>query len=146
MRSFSNIEYLSFSLGVLSRKVSQSFKGTRESLIEIQLKKLRSIALGAYTTVPFYRKLYSQHGLCDEKIQNLEHISQLPIVKKEDLLAAGNDIFSESKSILAQPIFRNTTSGTRYVYDYSTSTIVPIGIWEDDERLYALAQTNVRVH
>jgi len=67
--------------------------GARE-LKEIQLKLLKRLVRHCYSTVPYYRRLMDERGISPESIKRLDDIKRFPILRKKDVLAAGDSIVS----------------------------------------------------
>jgi len=63
-------------------------------LKELQLELLKRIVLHAYETVPYYNRLMQELRLYPGDIKNLDDIRKFPIMCKEDLKRAGDDIVS----------------------------------------------------
>ena len=53
-----------------------------DELIYLQNTALRKLVRYAYKTVPFYKKLYDDHGLYPDDIQSVEDIIKIPIIDK----------------------------------------------------------------
>ena len=49
-----------------------------DELIYLQNTALRKLVRYAYKTVPFYKKLYDDHGLYPDDIQSVEDIIKIP--------------------------------------------------------------------
>lgn len=56
-----------------------------------QTQELRKLLIHAYSTVPFYKELYSKHGFTLEDFKNfkLNDLSKLPFLEKDDLRKFG---------------------------------------------------------
>lgn len=70
----------------------------RSKIDEYRFTKLRGLVSHAYENVPYYRRIFKEKGLEPSNIKNLEDISKLPILSKQDvrrckteLLASGID-------------------------------------------------------
>jgi len=57
----------------------------RDKLVEYQLEQLSRLLEHAYENVPFYRKIFDDHGLKPRDIQDLKDLKQLPIITKDDV-------------------------------------------------------------
>ena len=57
---------------------------TRESIIDFQIRKLRSIISHAYHTVAYYRQLFDSSGIKPENIRTVEDLSLIPITSSQE--------------------------------------------------------------
>lgn len=71
---------------------------TTEQWRDYQTVQLRHLLLHAYDTVPFYREKYSAHGFCRTDFERfeLEYLSRLPFLEKEDLRRFGTSTLLSS--------------------------------------------------
>lgn len=67
-------------------------------LKDIQLKLLIKMVRHCYATVPYYRRLMDERGITVKSIRTPDAITQFPILRKKDVLAAGNSIVSTKYS------------------------------------------------
>jgi phenylacetate-CoA ligase len=81
-----------------------------EQIYEYQGSRLKRIVRHAYETVPFYREHYQKHGVGPEDIKELRDISKLPLLTREDVKAAGDDLISAKYPV--RKLFHGHTSGT----------------------------------
>lgn len=81
-----------------------------EQIHQYQFKRLQAIVKHAYDTVPFYRKRYDEHGVRPEDIKELSDISRLPLLSREDVRNAGNQLISKRYS--KKQLIHGHTSGT----------------------------------
>ncbi|MCL6544150.1 MAG: hypothetical protein K6T61_02905 [Bryobacteraceae bacterium] len=103
----------------------------REELEAFQSRRLRALVRHAFERVPFYRDLYSRHGVRPEDIRGLEDLPRLPVAMRhemqdrplEDLLARG---FKRERFI------QHRTSGSTG-YPFSTYRT-----WFEERFLHAL--------
>ena len=88
---------------------------SRDTLRNLQEKKLRAIVQHAWDHSPFYRKRLEHANLTPDKIRSLEDISRLPFLIKEDL-RRDQEAFPPWGSMLALPAEEcqriHMTSGT----------------------------------
>lgn len=81
------------------------------ALRRLQSAKLRRIVAHAYATVPFYRQLWSRHGIEPGQVRGIEDLPRLPVVDKRVLQAA--DIAARLSSACARPtLIERRTSGS----------------------------------
>lgn len=64
-------------------------------LQEIQLRLLKKLIRHCYNSVPFYQKIMDERAITVESIKCLEDIKQFPILTKQDVLKAGDSLFSK---------------------------------------------------
>jgi len=65
-----------------------------EQLNKLQLDLLRRIVTHSYETVPYYREMMTKLGFRPGDIQSLEDINRFPILRRSDVKAAGERLFS----------------------------------------------------
>jgi phenylacetate-CoA ligase len=58
---------------------------TKSRIQEYQAVELQRVVKHAYTTVPYYRRVFDQHGVRPEQIQSRADLSKLPLLSKEDV-------------------------------------------------------------
>lgn len=81
-----------------------------QSSREYQNTQLRNLVTHSFENVPFYRRLFNKLGLSPSDIQCAEDLNKLPILTKEEVISAGNDIISRNHA-------------TRYLrYGYTSGT------------------------
>jgi phenylacetate-CoA ligase len=83
---------------------------TKAHLLELQNKKLRAIVQHAYHNVPFYRRLFKQHNILPEDIQEKKDLLQLPVLTKEDIKKNISDMVA--KNIPISRIMSTYSSGS----------------------------------
>jgi len=102
----------------------------RKKLERLQLKLPKRISQHAYSTVPFYRRLYREASVLPSDLNSLGDLAKLPLVSKENFVAAQlTDRLSSEFSV--DECFRRRTSGSTgqpveileepSVYDYMRS-------------------------
>lgn len=103
----------------LQREWDRSERWSPEQLREWQDRRVREIVRTAYATVPFYRERYEQAGVHPDYIRGVDDLVKLPVVTKEDIRAAGEDMQNVS---LRGKLVHGHTSGT---------TGSPLSLWYD---------------
>jgi phenylacetate-CoA ligase len=98
---------------------------TAERLREIQLVRLKAILDHAYSTSPYYQRMFNSLGLHPNDISHLEDLSRLPFLTK-DAVRENLDKGLLSDSVKQQHLHRITTSG---------STGQPFTIFADRDQL-----------
>lgn len=83
---------------------------TPSQIEEYQTRRLLAVVEHAYRTVPFYRELYRKHGVSPGDIRDLRDISRLPIIRREDIRAAGSELISSDYP--KRNLIHGHTSGT----------------------------------
>lgn len=84
-----------------------------------QDERVREIVRFAYDQVPFYRELYDRHGVDPRSVQGIEDLRRLPLIRKEDVRAAG-----------ATMLVRNAAG--RLVHGHTSGTTgSPLSLWYD---------------
>ncbi|MFH1279826.1 MAG: hypothetical protein ABIK65_15775 [Candidatus Eisenbacteria bacterium] len=82
----------------------------REKLEAYRNERFRAVVNHAAETVPFYRKLWADHGVTVGQIQNVADAPKLPPVSKDMLRAAGGEVLSRAFS--REEVIRKTSSGS----------------------------------
>lgn len=83
---------------------------TPSQLEDIQQEKLNSLLEHAYKNVPYYRKVFDNLGLKPEDIQNKKDLTQLPLLRKDDIIKNASALVA--KNISKKELMPMTTSGT----------------------------------
>ncbi len=78
----------------LYRQLAATQWYTRDQLDAFQLKQLQHLVRHAWETVPYYRRVMGEHGIRPEDIRRLDDIRKFPIMSKDDLRKAGDEIVS----------------------------------------------------
>lgn len=60
-------------------------------------KKLQKLVRHAYEHVPYYRRHWDDNGIRIEDIRNIEHLSQIPVLSKIDILKNEETLVSRNK-------------------------------------------------
>ncbi len=78
-----------------------------------QLERLRRLVAWAYDTVPYYRTVMDDAGLKATDIDDLESLTQLPILRKRDVQAAKDALLStQARTSDLEPKATSGTTGT----------------------------------
>jgi phenylacetate-CoA ligase len=75
-----------------------------------QLQRLKQLVINAYETVPFYHRLYREKGFDPGQLSTIDDFRKVPIVRKEDLQAAGEDAISSR--FRGTNLFKTRSSGS----------------------------------
>ncbi len=59
-----------------------------EKILAVQRRRIRSIVTHAYRHVPHYRESMQKAGLCPDNFRNAEDLERLPLLTKEEIVAA----------------------------------------------------------
>jgi phenylacetate-CoA ligase len=85
-----------------------------EQLNKLQLDLLRRIVTHSYETVPYYREMMTKLGFRPGDIQSLEDVQRFPILRKSDVKAAGEKLFSRKFSkMFVRTAYTGGTTGER---------------------------------
>jgi len=101
----------------------------RERLEAFQVEQMRSLLGHAAHHVPYYRKLFADHGINVQQVQSLDDMSVIPYLAKETVRDGGRNFVAEN--IPPRALIKTNTSG---------STGIPLVIYktrESDEKLHA---------
>ncbi|MBD1399330.1 phenylacetate--CoA ligase family protein [Pelovirga terrestris] len=83
---------------------------TPDEIAAYQLERLKKIVKHAYETVPFYRKRFDEYQVRPIDIKNLSDVAKLPILTREDVRSAGDQLISSKYP--QNKLFHGHTSGT----------------------------------
>jgi len=67
-----------------------------KALAEFQWRRFKATLDHAYETVPFYGRLWAEHGLRPDQIQGPADVRRLPVVTKPDVRDGGDDMISRA--------------------------------------------------
>lgn len=81
-----------------------------EELEEIQLEKLQLVLHQAYHYIPYYHKMFVDHGLHPKDIEGLSDLKKLPLLEKDVLRKDSTQLVA--KNIPGRRICHGRTSGT----------------------------------
>lgn len=102
---------------------------SRETLREIQSKRLCEIVKKNYENVPFYRKKFDEMGLSPDDIKSIDDITKLPFTLKTDLRDNyPYGLFTTPKEDLIRIHASSGTTGKPTVVGYTRNDI---DIWAD---------------
>ncbi|MES3020532.1 MAG: glycosyltransferase [Pseudomonadota bacterium] len=90
------------------RELEQSQWAGPQQLRQIQLERLRALALHAHTHVPYYRRLFARTGFDPHRIDSLLDLRRLPVLRKDDLRSHAGSF----RSNVAPPLARSNTGGS----------------------------------
>ena len=76
----------------------------------LQLQRLKRLVWHAYETVPFYHHFYREKGFHPDELSSMGDFQKVPIVRKEDLQAAGEDAISTR--FKGMNLFKTRSSGS----------------------------------
>lgn len=83
----------------------------RERLETFQLEALRRTIATAIRDVPFYRDLYTEHGISAESIRSLDDVRRLPMVNKDLLRDAYPEKCTRPTGLRTQEFFTSGSTG-----------------------------------
>lgn len=72
---------------------------SEDRLKEYQLVKLKEMINHAYTTVPYYKKLFDENGILPDDIKDFEDMKKIPYLTKEIIQNNLNDLISNKYDI-----------------------------------------------
>jgi phenylacetate-CoA ligase len=72
-------------LGPALRTARRPGRGAREQLENLRDRQVREVVAHAYTNVPFYRRLYDEHGAVPSRVRGVGDLHLLPRTSKVDL-------------------------------------------------------------
>ncbi len=92
-------------------RIDEFERADSEKKEEMQLEALRSTLTYAYENVPFYRKRFDEAGLDPYAVNSLRDIEKLPLLEKDEAIAAGDSIHSTDGSLDFYETFTGGSSG-----------------------------------
>jgi phenylacetate-CoA ligase len=92
------------------RELEESQGWSRSRLQELQSERLRSLIGHAATHVPYYRRVFAEHGLSPSQIQTPADLVRLPTVSKGTVREHWRSMLAEG--VRPSSLLRETTSGT----------------------------------
>jgi phenylacetate-CoA ligase len=93
---------------------------SEEELAEVAWVKTKKLLYHAYNTVPWYRRRFKEIGLHPKDLTRPEHFTQVPVVKRRDLIRHYTEFISEG-----------TVSGRLHTITTGGSTGSPVKIGTD---------------
>lgn len=108
-----------------------------DALLENQLAQLRNVLVHASSTVPYYRELFSEHGVSVPKALDADFLRRLPISRRAMVREAGERLRSESVPKDHGKVRATTTSG---------ATGTPVKVWGTDLTSFLWRAFTLRDH
>jgi phenylacetate-CoA ligase len=109
-----------------SGKMSDAIKNQkleRETIREMQFKKLQSLLEHAYSTVPFYRDIFGSHGLNPSDIKTWQDFEAVPVLSKEQIRPNPDLFLSSNPRSKAVDIGTSGSTGSPLNFHLSKSSI-----------------------
>lgn len=103
-------------------------------LAEAQLERLREHLAWAHARVPYYRRLFDEHGIRPEAIRSLDDFRRVPFLTREHLQAHGPELAARAR---LRGVQRLATGG---------STGAPVALLIDAERMGIGEGIRLRAH
>ena len=107
-------------------KVRDTHSWTTQEVHDYQCERMQSMLSYCFEKIPYYHKLFIDHGLTVENITNLDDLKKIPILKKDVLRSSPQEFRPANRKLVHTS---HKTSG-------STGTPVSIDV---DEETYKLA-------
>jgi phenylacetate-CoA ligase len=95
---------------------------SRERLGERQANQLESLVRYVARKVPYYERLFADHGIAPSSIQTVDDLRRVPTLTRDDIRTHWKDLISRDAAQLG--LRKESTSGT---------TGAPLSVWMDDE-------------
>lgn len=111
-----------------------------EKLREYQNARLRIVVDHAYRNVPYYTRLFDELGLHPRDIRNSTDLQKLPVLTKEQVVEAGEDLISTafSRKRLCQGFTSGTTGSSLKVVSLPESVAMQWAVWWRHRRRFGL--------
>ncbi|HHZ88704.1 MAG TPA: phenylacetate--CoA ligase family protein [Chromatiaceae bacterium] len=81
---------------------------SRDDIEALQVERLRSLLVHAKSQVPYYQRLFSEHGFSPESVKRIDDLQQLPFLTKAEIREHSDDL----KANNAVGIARFNTGGS----------------------------------
>lgn len=94
----------------ISKELETTEKWSYEKLEELQMEKFKKLLKHAYNNVPYYYKLFKNHGLKLKDIQTRKDITKIPFLTKDIVRKNFKDLID--RNIRQKDLVRSHTSGT----------------------------------
>ena len=115
---------------------------SKNQLLDIQLKKLKSLIVHSYEHVPYYRNLFDRENISPDDIKKIEDLQKIPIINKKDIQANYDKILAN-----------NIDKGKCKVTNTTGSTGIPLSVYSDKKSqmysssvvYYALMESGLRL-
>lgn len=104
------------------RELERTQTWTRSRLEDLQGERLRTLVSHAARRVPYYRSLFSEHGISAGQIQTPDDLCRIPLLTKETLRTRQADLLAEGTDVSS--LRSESTSGT---------TGTPLTVFIDDD-------------
>jgi len=104
----------------LYRFLQKSRHFSKEQLLDIQNRKLRTVIDQAYHHVPYYRELFDTNGIKPADIQTAQDLVHIPVLTKKTLRERYNDLIAD-----------NSEKFNPYIDKTSGTTGTPVEIMQD---------------
>lgn len=91
------------------REIERTQWLTASQLQELQRERVFAMLRHAARNVPYYKNLFAQHHINPESMRNLETVSTIPLLTKQQVMKAGKSMLAKGNWNLR---FRGGTSGT----------------------------------
>jgi len=83
---------------------------SREKLEQYQMQELRKLLFHSYLHVPYYRRLFDEHGLRPEAIDDFSDLNKIPLLTKEIIRDNYTDLMATN--LPAKSFIKSTTGGS----------------------------------
>jgi phenylacetate-CoA ligase len=94
----------------LLRELEERGRWDDERIAAYRDRRIGDVVAHAVRTVPYYRRLFAELSAAPEDVRSLDDLSRLPVLTKDDVRTAGDDLLSEDVPATARVILH--TSGT----------------------------------
>jgi len=96
----------------------------KQQLDDIQLNQLQRLVTYCHRNVPYYKKLMDERGIRPEHIKSLDDIKLFPVLSRQDVLDAGDSLFSRKyPELFLRRAYTGGTTGTPMVIKRSLFSI-----------------------
>lgn len=92
------------------RRLERIVSGSRQSVLELQTKKLRRLVAHAAAHVPYYQNLMAECGVAPEDVQGLEDLAKLPVLRREDIQEHADAMVSDTADM--SKCYKGSSSGS----------------------------------
>lgn len=88
----------------------QTLNWSNDQIKDYQLSKLKRLISHAYSTVPYYQKLFNEHNILPESIKTLEDIKKIPCLSRDDIIKNIEELIPINADL--KLVYRGSSSGS----------------------------------
>lgn len=95
---------------------------SKDTLENNQFRQLANVLSHAYGSIPFYRDVFNKAGINPKQIKNLEELRQIPLLTRQKVQKAEQELLSKDIPKSHGPTFESSTTGATGLLPYLPNT------------------------